>query len=247
MKVTLDDRRRAYIRVISSLVDPFYSREIIFLLLVFMTSYSYVSAVSNSGFIANQVNIISIMAFYIFISILAYPGAVAGNFGGFIGRGAEAFFFTSPVSRFKLYLGLWLFTVVVSFLLFAAYLLLLIYLLTFTIYSLPVAILLLLTLSSLAMYTSLGMLVAVISRNSAASTVAAPAIFLGLSLYSSKIFPNSLLAQSFVSGMEFMGEYPLKIGLEFWPSIILLILSAIIFITTYLISKSRDYRSGRSA
>lgn len=247
MKALLDDKRKAYVQVISALVDPFYSREIFFLLLVLMTTSAYVSTVSNNGFIVDPIDVISVMAFYIFIVLLIYPGVVAGNFGSFVGRGAEAFFFTTPVNRLKLYLVVWLFTILFSFLLFSLYLIFLIYLLTFTLFSFPITILLIETLSSLSLYTSVGMLIAVITRNSAASIVSVLALFLGLSLYSTKIFPNSLPDQSFVSGIRFMGEYPLKIGVTFWPSIILIMLSVIIFISTYVILKSRDHRSGRNA
>jgi len=247
MKAIHNSARKAYVQVISSLIDPFYSREIIFLFLVLMTTYLNFSNPYIHFKASDPIYIISSITFPIFIVLLLYSGVIAGNFGNFIGKGAQAFFFTTPVSRFKFYLILWLSTILFSFILFSSYLVFLTDILTYTVFSFPITILLLMVLSSLTLYTSVGMLISVLTRNAGISFGVLLALFFVLSLYSSRIFPNSIIGRSFVSGIRFMGEYPLRIGVAFWPSIILIILSVIIFILGYIISNLRDYRSGRSA
>ncbi len=247
MKHIFNDRNKAYIEVISSIVDPLYSREIIFVIFVLLTTYAYFSTTSHTGLIVTPSDVMIPITFPLFTVLLIYSGVVAGNLGNFIGKGAEAFFLTSPVSRFRFYLSVWLSAIVFSFLLYGLYTVLLIHLLTFTLFSFYARIVLLVTLSSLALYTSTGMLISAITRNSAFSLAVVLVFFFGLSIYSSTIFPNSPFGDSFVSGIMFFSEYSSETGIALWPSIIIILLSIVIFLSSYLISKNRDQRSGRSA
>lgn len=249
MNMSKKHSRSAYRYVVSSIVDPFYSREVIFFLLIPLSLNSYFSQFVSAGTIPpfNQISVISLISVFFFTAVLAYSCSFSASMGNIIGTGSLAFLFTMPVNRFRFYLVTWLTAILSSFFLYSIAFISVFGFLTFHIYSSVVGYYLLIILSSLMIYTSVGILLSILFQNTIIPVVLLIVGVLILSIYSSTLFPHYLVGQSLIEGLGFLASHPEHANITFYPSIFLILLSIFIFMISYVVSRFKNYRSGRYA
>lgn len=252
MKIFNYSKKIAYFNIIESLTDMYYSREIVFFLVLFLSAMSYKSYVSQQEFFTsvsapfiNANAVVNFSAIAFFISVIVYSGTVTGSLGNMFKRGSLGFLFSMPINRFIFYILVYTVSVLLSSALFFAAVLIIMYITSSAIFLHMALFYLLAIFSTMCFYVSIGIFISVIFRNGIISFIAVSIGFFTAMVYAHKIMPHIMMVQYFLRGITFLSNFPTKNDDILLPALYMIFGSIFIVIISYYIAKNRNMRSGR--
>lgn len=241
-----------YLAILDGIADPYFAREFIFFLVIFISYMSFSSYTSSfySGVSMPFISLsraISIVAVSFFLCNVFYVIAVVSYFSSLIRSGAMAFLFTMPIGRLKFYFMVYSIMIFFSSILFISAFLILIYLFSFAFNSIMFIQFLVIMEAMLFFYGGIGMAIASVLKSGTATFIILSSSILGLMFYSSKIYPNVNWLQVIIKGVLFLPGG--RIGLEtlVLESAILIGLSYSLVFLGYFLLRFKNLRSGKNA
>jgi len=233
---------KTLIKMLFTESDPYYSRELIgvvlgFIVINLFSPYGYYP--SAFGYYVGSI------AAGCFIAALAYSSLVAGSFARSIERGSLGYLMTMPVNR-RILLPLYItMSVIPAALIFSIPMITVNYLVYVHINLTALFFTFVLMLVSLIIFTSVGYLIASVTSNSILTVMFTFAIFFVLGVYDSKIFPKNHFGQFLISGfLYFTTHFSVPPDFELGFLILAIIGIALSFIM-YPIIHAIGLRSGR--
>ncbi len=224
--------------------DPYFSRELLALLLSYFLFEGYFQRFTIPGFTPSQVFLSSLSSFYFLIPLL-YASEASGLFARSLEKGSLGLLMTLPVRRDTL---IW--TYVISGSLFSA-LIFCIPALIMEWYLLPsfspaISLdLLFLLMGLIFLYTTTGYLIASLLPNSIFTSILVLGFFFVMSLYSVKYFASNAYVEVLFSGFTYFNSSPSLDYATFGATLISFAASAVMLAAVPYIIKRRGIRSGR--
>ncbi|MCL5793962.1 MAG: hypothetical protein M1138_03920 [Candidatus Thermoplasmatota archaeon] len=224
--------------------DPFFSRELLAMLLAYLVFIGYFQKPDFYGLTLSQVYLSSLSSFYFLVPLL-YASETAGLFARSLEKGSFGFLMTMPVKRNLL---LWIYVLVaalVSALIFWIPAVLLEWYI-FPGFDVLLAIYILLLLTGfILLYISAGYLIATVTSNSVITSLLVLAFFFLASVYSVKYLASNSYIEFLFSGFTEFSSNPVLNYSTFVAVIISFALSAVMLASAPLVLKRRGVRSGR--